>query len=404
LPAAFDHARTPTVIHKVADLRGGVPLQDALAEALLEARQAVDANLALLGTVPIVIEIADSRTHPLNLASLPTEDVVNEGGILSIKLNAPLIIRAADEQRPIIELTQPLAFRPARVNGAAGAEQLQFDAVMDALFVRLEGLYIARGLGFGAGLPLIARAALSKLEILSCTLDPGGFRRFDGTRAPLLPALKLLEPYGFADAEEAREFKQQPEIDIQRSICGALLTDEGYRLCCADSIVESVPVAVPLGGGGTRTDGFAITGATDPVNGYAGAAQVHNLTILGLVRAASITGSGVIFKGVLQAFDQQTGCLKYCWFADDPANRLPQHYGCVSGADARLLFTSEYFGDAAYCQLSLESDQRILEQGVGGDQMGAFNFLLEAHKWRNLKIRFREFMPVGIRPLLIPVT
>jgi hypothetical protein len=36
--------------------------------------------------------------------------------------------------------------------------------------------------------------------------------------------------------------------------------------------------------------------------------------------------------------------------------------------------------------------------------MGAFGFLLEAHKWRNLSVRYREFMPVGIRPLLIPVT
>jgi hypothetical protein len=36
--------------------------------------------------------------------------------------------------------------------------------------------------------------------------------------------------------------------------------------------------------------------------------------------------------------------------------------------------------------------------------MGAFGFLREAHKWRNLQIRFREFMPVGVRPLLIAVT
>jgi len=105
--------------------------------------------------------------------------------------------------------------------------------------------------------------------------------------------------------------------------------------------------------------------------------------------------------------------VKYCYFADDSKslpppneikNRLPPHFACVFGHDARLLFTSEYFGDPAYCQLSRECDPRILEAGVGNDQMGAFNFLLEAHKWRNLTIRFREFMPVGIRPLLIPVS
>jgi hypothetical protein len=36
--------------------------------------------------------------------------------------------------------------------------------------------------------------------------------------------------------------------------------------------------------------------------------------------------------------------------------------------------------------------------------MGAFGFLLEAHKWINLGIRLREFMPVGLRPLPIAVT
>jgi hypothetical protein len=36
--------------------------------------------------------------------------------------------------------------------------------------------------------------------------------------------------------------------------------------------------------------------------------------------------------------------------------------------------------------------------------MGAFNFLLNTHKWKNLQIRFREFMPVDVRPLIVPVT
>lgn len=137
------------------------------------------------------------------------------------------------------------------------------------------------------------------------------------------------------------------------------------------------------------------------------------MTILGRVRAFSAEGAGGIVTGVVEVFDQQRGCLKYCYFADDtgsppPPNevkhRLPPHFACVFGSDARLIFTSEYFGDPAYCQLSLECDRRILEEGVDNDQMGAFNFVLEAHKWRNLKIRFREFMPVGIRPLLIPVS
>jgi hypothetical protein len=426
LPKAFDHILTPGVIYREVDLRKGKPLQQALEDALKAARTAVKANPQALGKVPIVIEIKDSLTHPFNIAGLPgtspdRDRITEGGGLMSILLNAPLIIRAADGERPIVELARPLAFRPARVFGANAAEQKEFDAVTNALFVRLEGLYIARRANFASTLPaagrrflpLIARAALNRLEILSCTIDPGGFQYFNGDRAPLLPGLKLTEPYGFDDPDEEREFKQTPEINIQRSITGAVWTDEGYELCLVDSIVESIPFPVPLQPSGVRDDNFAITGATDPVGGYAGTTVIKNATILGRTRTRTIEGSGGIFKGMLEVFDQQSGCLKYSYFADDSdsppppnalKNRLPQNFACVNGIDARLIFTSEFFGHPAYCQLSLECDPRILEQGTGSDQMGAFNFLLEAHKWRNLKIRFREFMPVGIRPILIPVT
>ena len=62
------------------------------------------------------------------------------------------------------------------------------------------------------------------------------------------------------------------------------------------------------------------------------------------------------------------------------------------------------FRHPAYGQLARTSDYRILEKGPDEDAMGAFGFIKEAHKWRNICIRFREFMPVGVRALLIPVT
>lgn len=421
LPKEFDHNQTPSVIYKTVNLRQGPSLQKAVEDALKAARDAVQLDPTKLGRVPIVIEITDSRTHLLDTNAIPAADIVNEGGLRSIKLNAPFIIRSADNQRPIVELERPLAFRPAKVFDAVPANQKILDAFMNGLFVRLEGLYIARGEDFASTLPvaqrrflpLIARAALNKLEILNCTLDPGGFERYNGTRAPLLPGIRLKNDYGFVVGDEQTAFKQKPDIIIQRTISGACFTDEAYRLCITDSIVESIPISVPLGGGGTRDDQFAITGATDAINGYAGDTVIQNVTMLGRTRVTTAEGGGGIFRGVLEVFDQQVGCLKYCYFADDSdslpppdavKNRLPQNFKCVSAKDARLIFTSEFFGNAAYCQLSLECDRRILEEGVGNDQMGAFNFLREAHKWRNLQIRFREFMPVGIRPLLIPVT
>jgi hypothetical protein len=61
-------------------------------------------------------------------------------------------------------------------------------------------------------------------------------------------------------------------------------------------------------------------------------------------------------------------------------------------------------GDPAYAQLTRTTDVRIRERGPGDDEMGAWNALREAHRWRNLQVRYGEFMPLGIRPVLIPVT
>jgi hypothetical protein len=83
---------------------------------------------------------------------------------------------------------------------------------------------------------------------------------------------------------------------------------------------------------------------------------------------------------------------------------LPPHFACVFGTGAHLHLTSSWFGDAGYGQLSSGTDRRILGRGPADDAMGAFGFLLESHKWANLGIRLREFMPVGVRPLLISVT
>jgi hypothetical protein len=104
----------------------------------------------------------------------------------------------------------------------------------------------------------------------------------------------------------------------------------------------------------------------------------------------------------LEVLNDQRGCLKFSYFSNR-GDRLPPNHGCVKGTDA-LYFTSDSFEQPAYGQLAHTTDFRIRERGPRDDAMGAFGFLLEAHKWRNLQIRYREFMPVGIRPLLIPVT
>jgi len=356
---------------------------------------------------PIVIQIDDSLTHVLDFADPSlTAEKMTEGGTLNLVLNRPLIIQAADNQRPVIELAQPLRFRPKNVVSPTNdpEEQDNFNAVMSTLTVRLEGLYLTRGQTFppnpGAhDEPLIARAALNSLELINCTLDPANHKSIHGDRQPTFVSMKLDESYEFTDADEQSAFNQIPNIVLQRSISGPLLIDNVYRLNVTDSIIDAGQGVADL------ADKFAITSATgDPAKGWGPATFMSGVTILGRTRVESIEGRGGIWVHALEVLDNQKGCIKFSYFSGEAEDRLPQNHACVKGTDAALRFRSEIFGDPAYCQLANSADWRIREQGPNDDAMGAFGFLLEAHKWRNLQIRFREFMPVGIRSLLIPVT
>ena len=127
------------------------------------------------------------------------------------------------------------------------------------------------------------------------------------------------------------------------------------------------------------------------------------MTCFGRMRVESATGEGGIWVHGLQVHDDQIGCIRHSYFAAS-GNKLPRFQACVFGDVVMLSFVSEVFGEAGYAQLRLRSDRKILEQGPNNDAMGAFGYLLNSHKWKNIGIRYREFMPVGIRPVLVPVT
>ena len=360
-------------VRPVSALPGGTSLQAALD------------NLDV-ATAPVVIEIRDSLVHRVDISAVPGTSV--DGGV-SLRLAQSLTIRAAENHRPIVLLEHPLAFRPV----SAG------DATTEAPAVRLEGLYVAADpVLFPSGSALVTRAAVARLEAVGCTLDPGGHRLRDGSRAPMQPALRLENGYGFATQADEDDFAPTPDIILQRTITGSLAIDDRYRLDLDGVIVDG-----GLGVGDPASGVFAIAAATDPANAWGPPLDFQGVTCFGPVRVREVGGSGAVFVQRFEVLDNQHGCIKWSWFSND-ADRLPPNHFCVHAPGARLVFTSEWFNDPGYGQLARASDVRIRTLGPNDDEMGAFGFLLAAHKWTNLQVRLREFMPVGVRPLVIPVT
>ena len=349
-------------------------------------------------TFPAVIEIQDSLTHEVNLTN-------------PMRLKGTLTIRAASGQRPVIKLATPLRFRPFALSGVNAVN-------LEDLNVTLEGLYLSRIEGYTD--QLIGQAAVNRLVIMGCTLDSGNAIELDGTPQgtpkPIRTSLRLDRDYGFtspSDASLKEEFtdeKQIPEIVLLRTICGPLAIDDNYSLIMAESIIDA--------GSGVNdpAPSLAVHAATgDPETEWGPPLIVYyestttpeqkhwGLTSFGRMRVFRATGQGGIWVHRLEVHDNQTGCIKFSYLSG-AGDRLPPHHGCVFGTAAVLSFASEIFGQPGYGQLRLRSDRRVLEQGPGRDAMGAFGYLRNTHKWKNINIRYREFMPVGIRPVLVPVT
>ena len=355
------------------------------------------ANLGTLGR-PLVLEITDSATYRLDTASISGAGV--DGALRYLALSGALTIRARDGHAPTLRLARPLRLRPV-------------DVTQPLIDVRLQGLYLTREAGFPAGAALVEQAALNSLVFDGCTLDPGGARVLDGSatggRSPLWPALALADDYGLTSPAERTAFAQVPAIALTRCIAGALHFGPGYELTLADSIIDA--------GSGTGSAAPALAIGLNP--GWGPDLQFSGITVFGRTRVERASGSGGVFVHRLEVHDNQDShgalaapnvpgsCIRLSWLSGD-ADRLPPHFGCVFGRGAaepaRLHFVAQRFGEPGYAQLAWTSDRRIREAGPEEDEMGAFGFLLNAHKWKNISIRLREYMPVGTRALLVPVT
>ena len=141
------------------------------------------------------------------------------------------------------------------------------------------------------------------------------------------------------------------------------------------------------------------------------AISLERSTSLGAVFAHRISASESLLAGFARASDIQHGCVRFSGYS--LGSRLHQPYESVALRGPPALFVSQRFGDPGYAQLSRYADREIVNGEPGasvlagaqdGSEMGAFARERNAIKERGLQIKLREFMPVGLTPVLIYVT
>ncbi len=142
-----------------------------------------------------------------------------------------------------------------------------------------------------------------------------------------------------------------------------------------------------------------------------GRANLSRTTVLGLGALHRLYASECILDDVILVENDQDGCVRFTAWATGSV--LPRKYESVEIPPGSPLFTSRDFGQPGYAQLQPNADLAIVSGAEGatisagaqdGSEMGVFAREKNPVKERSLLIKYQEYMPLGLTPVLIYVT
>jgi hypothetical protein len=332
-------------------------------ERRLTLRESVDASvtgggnalqaplLAAQGADDYVVSIGDNATYT------PVPDLEEIHG---------LTVQAANQQRPTVRLDADWTL------GAA--------ADVDAT-LRLDGLLVS------GGHPIVLAGDYVEVVVTRCTLDPGGagitttFEQ-NGRGEDLRPTRLVIHGH-------------VKRLVVTASILGGIMTE-------ADGVVEQLDMHESIV--------QSVERAQRAVSLAQGEALVNRCTLLGRTRFHQLYASEVIFYGATLIDNQQDGCLRFsAWVVGEPepdplVSTVPRPYESVPLDAATPVFVSTRFGDPHYAQLSQSAPHEIRTGASDGSEMGVFASLKNPLKERSLLIKYHEFMPFGLVPLVLYAT
>lgn len=141
----------------------------------------------------------------------------------------------------------------------------------------------------------------------------------------------------------------------------------------------------------------------------AGSCELVRCTIDGRSYVHSLQASECIFTDRTLVEDTQHGCIRFSAYANDSV--VPRQFESVSITPRYDIFTSRAFGRAGYLQLVEDADLAITHGlvtitagGPNGSEMGCYAQELYPIKQRAIRLKFDEYMPLGLEPVIVNVT
>jgi hypothetical protein len=139
--------------------------------------------------------------------------------------------------------------------------------------------------------------------------------------------------------------------------------------------------------------------------------QLTQVTVLGRTAVHRLCASDTILRDFAAVDDTQQGCVRFSAYTSGSA--IPRQYLSAAIPDGAPIFTSDAYGQPGYAQLLDTADAAI----VGGatdasissgaennSEMGAFCADLNPVKEQGLLIKYAEYMPLGLTPVIVHVT
>ncbi len=341
-----------------------------------------DNLLAPLGAPPLAAPPPPIATTRIVIVdSLTYTKVADLKGIRDVELRAKSMQRSLIRPEPAADWVFTGIANP----GAGAADPAT--GVEDAVLV-LDGLFVS-------GVDIVLRGSFDRVTLSCCTLDPGRWTRATPARpaTPTTPATPEV-PAHWAPAADGRDLSaSQLRIEgrvrllvIERSITGPIVDSEGKleSLIMRDSIVQATK---------PKTDALSLPG---------GEVALSRCTILGSSKIHRLDASECILHDVMNVDDTQHGCVRFsAWSA---GSVLPRQYESVMVPPRAGLFSSHDFGQPDFAQLLATAKGEITSGAEDGSEMGAFAREKCAIKERSLLIKYQEYLPLGLEPVIVHVT
>jgi hypothetical protein len=311
---------------------------------------------------PLGLPIIEDADLVAELTGLATTGTVTLGSsrtfteIADVSGIRDVAVRAANFERPLL--------RPA-------ATEWVFTGDGDAMLA-FDGVFLS-------GADIVLRGSFDRVTLRCCTLDPGAWDPASGTVPPAADGKPLT-------ASSLRVEGSVRTLAVDRCILGPIdcRAEQIETLEIEDSIIHASDPAAS-----------SITLST-------GEARLWRTTLIGPAQVHRLEAGECIFSDLVRVDDTQHGCVRFS--AWTTGSTLPRKYEGVMLRRNPVLFGSLAFGRPDYAQLIVTAGSAVLEGGEDGGELGAFARERNVVKERGLLIKYREYMPIGVEPVVVRVT